>query len=125
MRKLTSETEGHIDIAYIFPLASYFIPKKVRAFLDLENNKDITFTFRQGITEDLVSGLKNSKYDVVFCSYVENEPDIVFDLLFRDEFLIIVPEDHPLSELESVDLKDIEKYPVVAYEKKHCPWNRD
>lgn len=117
LKQVTSETNGHIDIAYISPLASYFIPKKVRAFLELENNKDITFTFRQGITADLVAGLKNSKYDVVFCSYVENEPDIVFDLLFRDEFLIIVPEDHPLSELESVDLKVIEKYPVVAYEK--------
>lgn len=117
LKQVTSETSGHIDIAYISPLASYFIPKKVRAFLELENNKDITFTFRQGITADLVAGLKNSKYDVVFCSYVQDEPDIVFDLLFKDEFVLIVPEDHPLSEFGSVDLKDIEKYPVVAYEK--------
>lgn len=117
LKQVTSETNGHIDIAYISPLASYFIPKKVRAFLELENNKDITFTFRQGITADLVAGLKNSKYDVVFCSYVENEPDIVFDLLFKDEFVLIVPENHPLSKFDSVDLKYIEKYPVVAYEK--------
>ena len=43
----------------------------------LEKNKDITFSFRQGITSDLIKGLKDSKYDVVFCSYVENEENIV------------------------------------------------
>ena len=76
LRQITSETEGHIDIAYIYPLAPYFIPKKVRSFLELEKNKDITFSFRQGITSDLIKGLKDSKYDVVFCSYVENEEDM-------------------------------------------------
>ena len=117
LRQITSETEGHIDIAYIYPLAPYFIPKKVRSFLELEKNKDITFSFRQGITSDLIKGLKDSKYDVVFCSYVENEEDIVFDLLFKDELILIVPIDHPLSEFESINLKDISSYPVVVYDK--------
>ena len=49
LRKITSDTQGHIDIAYISPLASYFIPKKVRAFLESDDNKDIKFTFRQGL----------------------------------------------------------------------------
>ena len=48
---------------------------------------------------------------------VENEEDIVFDLLFKDELILIVPIDHPLSELESIDLKDIASYPVVVYDK--------
>ena len=55
----------------------------------------------------MIKGLKDSKYDVVFCSYVENEEDIVFDLLFKDELILIVPIGHPLSKVESIDLKDI------------------
>lgn len=117
LRKITSDTQGHIDIAYISPLASYFIPKKVRAFLESDDNKDIKFTFRQGITSQLIDGLKSSKYDIVFCSYIEDEPDIVFDLLFKDELILIVPIDHPLSEFESINLKDISSYPVVVYDK--------
>lgn len=117
LRKITSDTQGHIDIAYISPLASYFIPKKVRAFLESDDNKDIKFTFRQGITSQLIDGLKSSKYDIVFCSYIEDEPEIVFDLLFKDELLLIVPQDHPLSVLDVIDLKDISKYPIVSYEK--------
>ena len=117
LKQVTSDSEGHIDIAYISPLASYFIPKKVRAFLEYDNNKSIKFTFRQGITSELIDGLKNSKYDIVFCSYVEDEDDIVFDLLFKDKLLLIVPIEHPLSKLDFIDLKDIVKYPLVSYEK--------
>ncbi|MGL5314907.1 MAG: LysR family transcriptional regulator [Peptostreptococcaceae bacterium] len=115
LRQVTSSSKGHIDIAYISPLASSYIPKKVRNFLDIENNRGVTFNFRQGITSDLIAGLKSSKYDLIFCSYTENEPDIVFELLFEDELVLIVPKDHPLHECDSVDLKDVESYPLVVY----------
>lgn len=118
LRQVTSSSKGHIDIAYISPLASSYIPKKVRNFLDLENNSGITFTFRQGITKDLITGLKNSKYDLIFCSYIENEPDLVFELLFEDELVVITPKDHPLSKYDCIDLKDIETYPLVVYGKE-------
>ena len=118
LRQITSSSKGNIDIAYISPLAPSFIPKKVRSFLDSDNNKRITFTFRQGITDDLISGLKSAKYDLIFCSYVENEPDIVYELLLEDELVVIVPQDHPLSSKDSIDLKEIEQYPLVVYGKE-------
>ncbi len=118
LRQLTNSSKGHIDIAYISPLASYYIPKKVRHFLTLDNNKDITFTFRQGITTDLISALKSSKYDVIFCSYVDNEPDVVFELLFEDELVVIAPNNHPLCEFDSIDLKDLEPHQLVVYSRE-------
>ena len=113
----TGELYDHHDADGFITL--FGLPLKVRAMkmLELEKNKDITFSFRQGITSDLIKGLKDSKYDVVFCSYVENEEDIVFDLLFKDELILIVPIAHPLSKVESIDLKDIASYPVVVYDK--------
>ena len=33
---------GHIDIAYVFPLANYYIPHTVRSFLDIDRNKHVT-----------------------------------------------------------------------------------
>ena len=39
---------GHIDIAYVSPLAREFIPNTVRSFLSLEQNKNITFHFFSG-----------------------------------------------------------------------------
>ncbi|WP_368490251.1 LysR family transcriptional regulator [Clostridium sp. BJN0013] len=117
MKQLASSDRGHVDIAYIFPLSQYYIPKTVRSFLNLKENKNVTFTFKQGITDELIEGLKNDKYDLIFASYVEDEPDITFIPIFDQKLFVIVPLDHPLAKLNSVDLKDIEPYPLVGYDK--------
>lgn len=79
IKTLTNNTGGNIDIAYVFPLAPSYIPKIVRKFLDENENKNISFTFKQGLTSEIVDGLKNSKYDLGFCSYIENEENIIFE----------------------------------------------
>ena len=118
LRNLTSSSKGHIDLAYISPLAPTFIPKTVRQFLDIEKNKGISFSFRQGITDDLVAGLKDSKYDLVFCSYIENEPDISLELIFEDNFVAVVPIGHPLCNKDSISIEELITYPLVAYGKE-------
>lgn len=117
MKQLASSTEGHVDIAYISPLAQYYIPQTVRSFLNLEQNKNITFTFKQGFTAEMIEGLKNDKYDLIFASYVENEPDITFIPIIKQELFVIVPLEHPLAKFDSIDLIDIEPYPLVAYDR--------
>ena len=60
---------GHIDIAYVSPLAREYIPRTVRNFLSLEQNKNITFNFNQDITSVNIEGLKKGAYDLIFGSY--------------------------------------------------------
>ncbi|HAX72526.1 MAG TPA: LysR family transcriptional regulator [Firmicutes bacterium] len=115
LRQVTSSSKGHIDLGYIAPLATTYIPRKVREFLQIDYNHGITFSFRQGISNDLISGLKTSKYDLVFCSYVENEPDISFELLIEDEMIVVVPFDHPLAQKDVIELNEIAPYPLVVY----------
>ena len=69
---------GHIDIAYVSPLAREYIPRTVRNFLSLEQNKNITFNFNQDITSVNIEGLKKKAYDLIFGSYSANEPNIEF-----------------------------------------------
>ena len=51
---------GHIDIAYVSPLAKVFIPTIVRSFLTEKENKNITFNFFQDITSVNIEGLKKA-----------------------------------------------------------------
>lgn len=60
---------GHIDIAYVSPLAKVFIPTIVRSFLTEKENKNITFNFFQDITSVNIEGLKKGRYDIIFGSY--------------------------------------------------------
>ena len=87
MKKLSGNA-GHVDIGYVFPLAAHYIPHTVRRFLSTQKNKDVTFNFHQSHTGEMIHGLKNEKYDVIFGSYVEDEPDIQFVPILNSPIII-------------------------------------
>lgn len=116
MQQLTGD-EGHVDIAYVFPLAGHYIPHMVRRFLSQEKNRHVTFSFHQLHTTPLIEGLKNEKFDVIFGSYVENEPGIQFVPIIHQEMVIIAPKEHPLTQSPLVRLQDLENYPVIGYDR--------
>lgn len=116
MKKLSGQA-GHIDIAYVFPLAERYIPHLVRRFLNNEKNQDITFSFHQKHTGELIDGLKAEQFDIIFGSYAENEPDIQFVPILDQEMIIITPIGHPLVSRTEITLHDLENYPVIGYDK--------
>ncbi len=118
IKTLTNNKGGNIDIAYVFPLAPSYIPKIVRSFLDQNENKNISFSFKQELTSQIIEGLKNSKYDLGFCSYMENEENIIFEPIIEQELVLIVPKNHPLSNKKEISIKEIEKYNVIIYFKE-------
>lgn len=108
---------GHIDIAYVSPLAREYIPRTVRNFLSLEQNKNITFNFNQDITSVNIEGLKKGAYDLIFGSYSANEPNIEFVPIITQEIVAILPAGHPLSRKEALQAADFADYQVLGYNR--------
>ncbi|HJB01771.1 MAG TPA: LysR family transcriptional regulator [Candidatus Mediterraneibacter merdavium] len=115
--KRLSGSAGHVDIAYVFPLAERYIPHLVRRFLSSDKNREVSFTFHQKHTAEMAEGLKAEQYDVIFGSYVENEPDINFVPILDQEMIIITPVGHPLTEKKATVLRDLEHYPIIGYDR--------
>ena len=115
--KQLSNNQGYVDIAYVFPLANEYIPKLVHQFLNNEKNQNINFNFHQLHTEEMIDGIKNDKFDIAFCSYVENEPDIQFIPIIKQEMVVITPPDHPLTTKSAIYLEDLENYTLIGYDK--------
>ena len=116
MKRLAGSS-GHVDIAYVFPLAAWYIPHMVRQFLAGGSNEKISFNFHQTNTYEMVNGLKAENYDVIFGAYAEDEPGIQFVPILKQEMIIITPLGHPLASKENVSLKDLEGYPVIGYDR--------
>ncbi|MED4228954.1 LysR family transcriptional regulator [Neobacillus cucumis] len=114
---LVSPHKGKIDLSFIYTLGSRFVPTMVKDFLSMDEHKDISFSFSQGTTKNIIDGLKSDKYDLAFCSYLEDQPDIDFIPLIKQDLVLVVPSDHPLSNHTSIDLKDTEPYPFVYFDK--------
>jgi LysR family transcriptional activator of glutamate synthase operon len=115
MKRMSDRSRGHVDIGYISPLAKNFIPENVRAFLKEPDYSQVTFQFHEDSTGALISGLKARKHDVIFCPFVQDEPDILFTPILEQEIVAVVPWSHPLAREESLSLHQLAGSPFVAY----------
>lgn len=118
LRELTNISTGTIELGYIYTLGPSFIPKLIKEFSNKQDNRSIKFLFGQGTTKTLIEGLKQEKYDMVFCSLVENEPDIDFTPIANEELVVIVSNEHPLATKDSIDLTEIDSYPFIGFSEK-------
>lgn len=118
LRELTNASTGTIELGYIYTLGPRFIPQLIKSFTEIDNNKDIKFLFGQGTTKSLIEGLKQEKFDMVFCSKLESEPEIDFIPIANEELVVIVANEHPLAKKESIDLREIDGYPFIGFSEK-------
>ena len=68
--------------------------------------------------ETFWNGLKEKKYDLGFCSKLDNEPLIEFIPVARQELVVIVPLDHPLAVKDEVRLEDTIPYKQIIFKKR-------
>ena len=73
--QITGKGEGQIDIAMLRTLSIRVVPNLVRGFLDQNPQQNISFKFHSstGMSTDIIQGLKDRRYDIAFCSFLENE----------------------------------------------------
>ena len=115
--KEISTSGGRIDIGYVFPLANYYIPHKVRSFLDIPGNEHVTFGFTQNRTSSIIREIKNGKLDVGFCAYSENEEELEFVPIIKQEMVIITSNEHPLASEDKLSINELGRYPVIGYDR--------
>lgn len=118
LKTLTNPSLGVIDLGFIYTLGAHIMPNIIKDFLSNEMYKNISFSLFQGTTRNIITGLKSEKFDIGFCSFVENEPDIDFVPIFEEELVLIVSRNHELASLDSIDLKDVGEYPFVYFNKE-------
>ena len=88
--QMTGFGEGRIDIVQLRTLSSAVVPNFVKGFLDSTPNKKIDFHFHSstGLTSDMIQGLKERKYDIAFCSKMDNEPLVEFVPVAKQELVL-------------------------------------
>ena len=118
IERLVSEGGGHVGLAYMTSVGTNFMPKLISDFLDDPQNKNISFSCYEGNTKTLLYNLKREKYDLIFCSLMENEPDVEFIPVHEQGLVGIVPEGHPLESRKKVTVQDICPYPLISYTKE-------
>ena len=115
VRSLTGQTEGVIELAYIYTLGSDFIPRLASDFIRAHEELRVRFRFTVGNTFEVIQGLKEERFDIGFCSMAEKEAGIQFTPVGTEKLVVVVPKGHPLSSLDTVDLEQAAAYPQIFY----------
>ncbi len=118
--QMTGSGEGLIDIGVLRTLSTNLVPKIVRNYLDSHPDRQIDFRFHNstGLTPDIIAELKERKFDIAFCSMMDNEPAVEFIPIARQELVLIVPEDHPLSGEDHIHLAKAISYPLIGFSRR-------
>ncbi|WP_371265798.1 LysR substrate-binding domain-containing protein [Gilliamella sp. N-G2] len=118
MKELTSISHGHIRLAFVYSLCMGYVPKIIKAFTSLPEYKNISFSFYEDLSANIVQELKSKRYDIGLCSYLHDDPEIEFTRLAKQEIVFIISNEHPLSKRKKLDLKDIANEPVILYTER-------
>lgn len=114
-RAMTGQTEGIVELAYIYTLGSEFVPLLAGDFMRTHEELKVKFRFTVGNTYDIIQGLKEEKYDIAFCSMLEKEPTIQFTPVGKEKLVVVVPKGHPLAEEDTVELEQAAAYPQIYF----------
>lgn len=107
--------EGIIRLGLLRTLGVDFIPTLAAEFLKSQPGKNIRFSFHTGVTGELLHGLAERKYDLVFASKPSEELGFKSVPVNKQDLVLIVPDGHPLTDKHTIDLADTLPYPQVSF----------
>lgn len=102
-----------------FPsLASYVLPEYV--FRIKQHNPDLKLQLIEEKTHALISLLLDKKLDAALLALPVEHETLAWQILFDDPFMLAVSADHPLADLEDVDLDRVAKENLLLLDEGHC-----
>lgn len=112
---------GHIRLGVTEPTGSYRLPGILERFLSHFPKIRITVDFAN--TPTLCNRLLTGDIDLALCSAPDLGADLHFEPLFKEEFVVLMPENHPLAQKAVIVPDDIQRHRLLITSAT-CPYRR-
>lgn len=112
---------GDIRLGVTEPTASYRLPKILERFLSLYPKVRISVDVAN--TPTLSERLLEGDIDLALCSAPDLGSDLYFEPLFKEEFVVLMPENHPLAQKEVIVPDDFRKHRLLITSAT-CPYRK-
>lgn len=113
----SAKGEGLIRLGLLRTLGIDYVPRITARFLKENADRDIQFTFHTGVTSELLAGLSDRKYDLIFCSQPPTDLDFTAIPVEKQDIVLIVPRNHPLAFKHSIELSETLPFPQIYFSK--------
>ena len=112
---------GHIRLGVTEPSASYRLPALLASFLSLFPK--IRLSVDIASTADLCERLLQGEIDIALCSAPDVGAELYFEPLYREDFVLLMPEQHPLARQTVIVPEDIRGHRLLITSAS-CPYRR-
>ncbi len=117
--KKEQNEENLVKIASLRTLFHSWLPNTLKNFIHSLTTNEIQpnfkFTSSSGYSEGILNNLRADNCDIAFCSKINNYSDIEYFPVVEQKLVLVTPPDHPLADLESVNLVDTLKYKQITF----------
>lgn len=122
IRQIAAQANGrHRNLLSLgaFPsLASYVLPEYT--FRIKQHYPELSLQLVEEKTHALIALLLEKKLDAAMLALPVDHPSLEYRMLFEDPFTLAVSADHPLADLEEVDLAMAAKEHLLLLDEGHC-----
>ncbi|MDK2585021.1 LysR family transcriptional regulator [Romboutsia sedimentorum] len=122
LQDITNPNTGTISISSTSTVSTFFMPFIISGFLNI--NPDAKFQFNHQCVRSILKDLKSRKIDLGFYDSVDSielNDEIESISIKKEEYVLIVPKNHSLSNKPEISLRDLKHESFVA----SCEVNKD
>jgi DNA-binding transcriptional LysR family regulator len=112
MRELGQRQSGQVTIACVPTAAFYFLPRVIARFN--EQYPNVRFSILDLSANDGLQSVARGEAEFGINLLGSAEPELTFDPLIEDPFVLACRRDHPLAKKKAVAWADVEPYHLVT-----------
>lgn len=114
LKEQTGQFSGTVSVGTIYTIENCFISLLIRDFRE-KYGSGPRIDLYQGMTNDLIKGLEEDRYDVAFTAYVEGKDHLAFVPVLYQELVAIVSKDSFLAEKRKLSFSDFAGHSIITY----------
>jgi LysR family cys regulon transcriptional activator len=113
-QEFSNERKGSLSIATTHTQARYALPPVIKTFID--RYPDVSLHMHQGTPMQISELAADGTVDFAIATEaLELFSDLVMMPCYRWNRCIIVPKDHPLTQVSKLSIEDVAAFPLVTY----------
>lgn len=118
---LKSGETGHVRIGVTEPTASYRLPGILEKFMSMYPH--IRITVEVSNTPTLSERILKGEIDFSLSTAPGIDSEFYFEPLFQEEFVVLIPENHPLAQKDEIEPEDLRGHRLLITSST-CPYRR-